>query len=69
MTTSSHTATQLSSFDRYVGVGVAASVVHMLLMIPGYSDTSDLRVTAYAVVFAISLAVTVLLIGTAHAQG
>ena len=40
---------------------MVASVVQMLLIVPGYSDTGDLQIGSYAVAFAISLVVAVLL--------
>jgi hypothetical protein len=69
MTTSSHPTAQTSPLGRYLGVGVAASVVHMLLMIPGYSDTGDLQVGAYTVVFVISVAVAVVLFALVVPRG
>ena len=60
MTTSSSARMGNSSRARYLGVGLAASVAHMLLMIPGYSENGGLQVGAYAVAFATSLVATVL---------
>ncbi|MEO5709965.1 MAG: hypothetical protein ABIQ59_09085 [Nocardioidaceae bacterium] len=48
---------------------MAASVAQMLLMIPGYSDTGDLQVAEYAVVFAISLAVAIALFSLVVPRG
>jgi hypothetical protein len=45
---------------RDLGIGLAASVVQMLMMIPGYNDDKDgFQTGAYAVVFLISLVVAV----------
>jgi hypothetical protein len=61
MTTASGFGAQAAPRTRYLRVGLAASVAHLLLMIPGYTDDGRLQATAYAIVVAISLAVTMLI--------
>jgi hypothetical protein len=40
-----------------LGVAVAATVVHMALMIPGYSEDGDFQARDFAIVFGVSLVV------------
>lgn len=61
MTTIPSTTDGTSSRTRYVLIGLAASVVHMLLMIPGYNDNGNWQGRDYLVVFAISVVVAALL--------
>ena len=41
----------------YAGIAVAATVLHMAMMIPGYSEDGDFQAAEFAVVSAISLVV------------
>jgi hypothetical protein len=40
-----------------LGIAVAATVVHMAMMIPGYSEDGDFQARDFAIVFAVSLVV------------
>jgi O-antigen ligase len=42
---------------KYLGIAVTASVVHMVMMIPGYSEDGDFQARDYAIIFAVSLVV------------
>ena len=44
----------------FLGIAVAATVVHMAMMIPGYSEDGDFQARDFAIVFAVSLLVAVL---------
>lgn len=41
----------------FLGIAVAATVVHMAMMIPGYSEDGDFEARDFAIVFAVSLVV------------
>jgi len=41
----------------FLGVAVAATVMHMAMMIPGYSEDGDFQARDFAIVFAVSLVV------------
>lgn len=41
----------------FLGIAVAATVVHMAMMIPGYSEDGDFQARDFGIVFAVSLVV------------
>ncbi len=41
----------------FLGIAVAATVMHMAMMIPGYSEDGDFQARDFAIVFAVSLVV------------
>jgi hypothetical protein len=45
---------------KYLGVAVAATVVQMAMMIPGYSEDGDFQASEYAITFVVSLVVGIL---------
>jgi hypothetical protein len=45
-----------------LGMAVAATVVHMAMMIPGYSEDGDFQARDFAIVFAVSLVVGALVL-------
>jgi hypothetical protein len=57
MTTSVPSALPGSSRLRYLSVPVAASIVHLLIMIPGYSEDGRFQAGPWFIMLAISLAV------------
>jgi hypothetical protein len=57
MTTSMPSALPASSRLRYLAVAVAASVIHLLIMIPGYSENGRFEAGAWFSMLAISLVV------------
>lgn len=59
MTTAMPSATPHSSRVRYLSLAVAASVVHLVMMIPGYSDNESFQTVAWLSTLAISVAVGV----------
>ena len=61
MTTAVPSATPHVSRARYLLLAVAASLVHLAMMIPGYSEGGSFEATAWLIVLAISLAVSLLL--------
>lgn len=61
MTTAMPAPTTASSRVRYVSLAVAASVVHLLMMIPGYSDAGSFQTLEWLSVLAFSLVVSVAL--------
>lgn len=60
MTTPLHTQLGRGSRSRDLGTAVAASVLHMLLMTPGYFEDDAFLVGEYLLVLAVSLTVAVL---------
>jgi hypothetical protein len=57
MTTSIPSALPGSSHLRYLSVPVAASVIHLLMMIPGYSEDGRFQAGPWFITLAISLVV------------
>jgi hypothetical protein len=47
--------------NRLLGIGAAASILHLLLMIPGYNEDGDFDAAAWVVVLLISLVVSLAL--------
>jgi hypothetical protein len=61
-TASAHSTTPVPATRRqYVITAVLASVVHMLMMIPGYTEDDEFQTGEFATILAISLAVSILL--------
>jgi hypothetical protein len=60
MTTSAASVATPWTRGRYLGIAVAASVAHMLMMIPGYNEDGNFDTTAYLSVFLVSLVFSVL---------
>jgi hypothetical protein len=60
MTTADPPTSPLTSRLTYVPVGVAASLVHLLMMIPGYSEDGALQWGAWLGVLAVSAVVAAL---------
>jgi len=57
MTAAVPSAAPSSSRLRYLSVAVAASVIHLLMMIPGYSEDGKFEAGAWFIVLAISIVV------------
>ena len=60
MTTESASGATPWTRGRYLGIAVAASVAHMLMMIPGYNEDGEFDTTGYLSVFVVSLVVSAL---------
>ena len=60
MTTAVPSATPHESRVRDLGLGVAASLVQMAMMIPGYNEDGSFDATAWFIMLAVSLAVGLL---------
>jgi hypothetical protein len=58
MTAAVPSATPSASRARYLSIGVAASVLHLLIMIPGYTEKGTFAYRPWLVVLAISLVVS-----------
>jgi hypothetical protein len=61
MTTAASNATSHPSRVHLLALAVAASVIHLLMMIPGYSDHEEFQTLTWLGVLAFSLVVSVLL--------
>ena len=57
MVTADRPSTPLSSRLRYLPIGVAASLAHLLMMIPGYSEEGDFELGTWLGVLAVSVLV------------
>ncbi len=60
MTTSTSPDISRSARNRNLGIGVAASVLHMLMLTQGYFEDDEFLVDEYLMIWAVSLAVAVL---------
>jgi hypothetical protein len=63
MTTAMPSAASSTSRLRDLSLGVAASVIHLLIMIPGYSEGGDFQAGPWLLMLALSVVVAVLLFG------
>jgi len=61
MTTASAPVPVATPRSRYLAIGAAASVAHLLMMIPGYNEDGSFQTTDWLVVLLISLVVAGLL--------
>jgi hypothetical protein len=60
MTTAMPSAAPSTSRLRYLPVAVAASVIHLLMVIPGYSEPGTFQIGEWLIVLAISIVVGLL---------
>ncbi len=69
MNTSPAPGTVPSTRMKSLAIAVAASVAHMLMMIPGYNEDGEFDTTGYLTVFLVSLVVSALLFTFIVPQG